>query len=448
MTTLFLLLTLVRHVRSFAPPATHLTPTTFGSTSRRPSHLEAAASDKNSLALAGKIAPLLSKFAIDGTKASKIGSAVKKSCNWVDLVVITVVGWCLEPTVRFMYEKLIEPWRKKDFDKTYLFYAWKLVSEASRIAAIVYAVDVLDVAFTALGVQFAEVHAFGDITASALYTAWIGRKLSNAKRNYLRHRIKQAEGGNKTGKFFLYNRIFDILITIGAALRIADAFQISKSNTFGRFFALGSVGTLVLSLASKGIAEQFVGGLALSTTDKFYDGDSILLGDGTSGTVENIGWMSTEIRRGDETVVRIPNSQIASQRVTNLSRSRLSQVKQTLRFKYSDIDKIPQLQKDIRKQVQEDCPLLITDGSRPCRVHWKEFSDDHIEVGVDFRFRIPIIGNAYHDNKEKCNLAIAKAMKKNGVEFAIPTTFHYEYSLNDYGRFAGGELHDAPELPQ
>ena len=109
--------------------------------------------------------------------------------------------------------------------------------------------------------QFAKKYAFGDVTATVMYTAWVGRKLSSAKRKYLRHRIKKAEGGNKTGKFFLYNRIFDILITIGTVLHIADALQISKSNAFGRFFAFGSVGTLVLSLAAKGIAEQFVGGL-------------------------------------------------------------------------------------------------------------------------------------------------------------------------------------------
>ena len=172
----------------------------------------------------------------------------------------------------------------------------------------------------------------------------------------------------------------------------------------------------------------------MSTTDKFFLNDNILLGDGTSGKVKSIGWMSTEIRKGDETVIRIPNSQIASQRITNLSRANLSQVKQTLRFKYSDIDKIPQLLKDIKEQVEKDCPKLIIDGSRPCRIHWQEFSDDHIEVGVDFRFRIPVVGDAYHDNKQTCNLAIAKAMKKNEVEFAIPMAFNYEYSLNDYGQ--------------
>ena len=265
--SLLLVLTLVRPVCSFAPPSTQLQVTPASTarrtkTSRYPSNLEAAAGGtKEGLAIAGKIAPFLSKFAIDATKASKIGSALKKSCNIVDLLVISVIGWCSEPFVRFVYEKFIESWRKKDFDETILFYAWKLGSEAARIAAIVYAVDLLDVALTAMGMEFAKKYAFGDVTAKVMYTAWIGRKLSKGKRYYLRRQIKKAGGGNKSGKFFLYNRVFDVLITILTALHIADALHVSKSNAFGRFFAIGGVGTLVLSLAAKGIAEQFVGGL-------------------------------------------------------------------------------------------------------------------------------------------------------------------------------------------
>lgn len=156
--------------------------------------------------------------------------------------------------------------------------------------------------------------------------------------------------------------------------------------------------------------------------------------------------MSIDIRKSDETIIRIPNSQISNQRITNLSRARLSQVTQTLRVKYTDTEKIPKLLADIKQQVQEDCPKLITDGSRPCRVHLKEFRDDHIEIGVDFRFRVPVVGDEYHQNKEACNLAIAKAMQKNKVEFALPTAFSYEVMLNDYGHLEKGEHEDGAEV--
>ena len=381
------------------------------------------------LAIAGKIAPFLSKLTINAKKTTQISMALQKQTNIADLIAIAVVGWFSEPIVRFIYETFIEKWRKKDFDKTNLFYTWKLGSEVARIAAIVYAVDILDITLSTLGINFAIKCNLGDFAASILYTAWVGRKLSIGKKKYVLHEIKKQNGGNKRGRFFLYNRIFDIIITIGTIFSIADQLRISTSNAFSRVFALGSIGTVILSLATKSVAEQFVGGLALSTTDKFFENDVILLGDNTSGKVTRVGWMSTDIRRGDETVIRIPNSQIANQRVTNLSRTNLSQVKQTLRFKYDDIDKIPRLVNDIKEEVKHDCPKLITDGSRPCRVFWSSFNDDHIEVNVDFRFNIPMVGDKFHQNRQNCYIAIAKAMKKNGVEFAIPASFNYEYSV-------------------
>lgn len=449
-------------VEAFAPPSSsslithHPISTDTGIGSVRPAsplqhvnkarqgyvNLFATPAAKSNLALAGKIAPILSKFALNGNVMSKIGTALQKQTSIVDLIFIAFLGWCSQPVVRFVYEKFFESWRKKDWEVTYLHHVWKLTSEAARIASIVYAVDCLDIIMTEMGIKIAKLYNFGEITASVAYTVWAAKKIAKWKQMYLRRAIRKSEGGNKQGRFFLFNRFGDVVISIATILTIADRLHLSKSAAFGRFFALGSVGTLALSLAAKGIAEQFVGGLALSTTDKFFEGDMILLGDGTSGKVIRLGWMSIDLRKSDETIVRIPNSQIANQRITNLSRARLSQVTQTLRVKYTDAEKIPKLLADIKQQVQEDCPKLITDGSRPCRVHFKNFQEDHIEIGVDFRFRVPVVGDGYHQNKEACNLAIAKAMEKNKVQFALPTAFNYEVTLNDYGHLEKGEYTD------
>lgn len=467
-------------VDAFAPPKSSALHVALTADRRQDVALFASPAATSNVVLAGKIAPALSKFALNSKMMSKIGAALKKQTNIVDLMFIAFVGWASQPVVRFVYEKFFEKWRKKDWDDTYMHHTWKVISEAARIASIVYAIDCLDIIMTEMGIKLAITYNFGSITASVAYTVWAAKKVAKWKQMYLKRAIRKSEGGNKQGRFFLFNRFGDVIISIVAILAISDKLHLSKSVAFGRFFALGSVGTLALSLAAKGIAEQFVGGLALSTTDKFFEGDMILvsrwdvlslscfiyemwldvcyviatnncshllpynlfphqLGDGTSGKVVRLGWMSIDLRKSDETIMRIPNSQISNQRITNLSRARLSQVTQTLRVKYTDAEKIPNLLTDIKSQVQQDCPKLITDGSRPCRVHFKEFRDDHIEIGVDFRFRVPVVGDGYHQNKEACNVAIAKAMNKNKLQFALPTAFNYELMLNDYDHFERDE---------
>ena len=244
---------------------------------QRDTALFAAPASKSSVALAGKIAPILSKFAVNGKMMSKIGTALQQQTHIVDLIFIALVGWCSQPVFKFFYEKFFERWRKRDWEDTYLYFNWKLMSEAARIGGIVYAVDCLDIIMTECGFKIARLYNFGEITATLAYTIWASKKISNWKRRYLKKAIRKTEGGNKQGRFFLFNRFGDVVISIVTILTIADKLHLSKSAAFGRFFALGSVGTLALSLAAKGIAEQFVGGLALSTTDKFFEGDQILV---------------------------------------------------------------------------------------------------------------------------------------------------------------------------
>jgi len=97
-----------------------------------------------------------------------------------------------------------------------------------------------------------------------------------------------------------------------------------------------------------------------------------------------------------------------------------SQVTQTLRFEYDALPKIPQVLESIKEEIAAVCPELITDGSRPFRASLNEFNPDHIEVIVDTRYNLPPIGKANWENKQKVLEAIAKAVAKHDVKFAIP----------------------------
>ena len=50
----------------------------------------------------------------------------------------------------------------------------------------------------------------------------------------------------------------------------------------------------------------------------------------------------------DEIMISIPNADLLKERLSNLSRVRHSQVKQVLRLRYDDVDKIPSLIEQIK----------------------------------------------------------------------------------------------------
>jgi len=118
-------------------------------------------------------------------------------------------------------------------------------------------------------------------------------------------------------------------------------------------------------------------------------------------------------------MVTIPNADLLSQRVCNLSRIHQCQVKQTLQFSYEDSDKLPQLLQDIKTEIRASCPSVITDGSRPFRCFWTSYQADHLEVIVDAHFRIKPVGDAYHENRQKVLEAIYRAVKKNNMSFKV-----------------------------
>jgi hypothetical protein len=77
--------------------------------------------------------------------------------------------------------------------------------------------------------------------------------------------------------------------------------------------------------------------------------------------------------------------------------------------------------KAIKDKICASCPKLITDGLLPLHVHFNDFKDDHLEMAVNVNFNFSAsIGDEYLDNRQVVLQAIARAVKKNFVKFALP----------------------------
>jgi small-conductance mechanosensitive channel len=116
----------------------------------------------------------------------------------------------------------------------------------------------------------------------------------------------------------------------------------------------------------------------------------------------------------DESILKIPNSHLVNQRVCNLSRVRRSQVKQTIRFKYSDMEKIPDFISSLKEEMKKAFSATLITQDRPFRVHFRDIEANHLEVVCDFRFNLPPTGDAYYDNRQKVIETIAKVVKNKG----------------------------------
>lgn len=88
----------------------------------------------------------------------------------------------------------------------------------------------------------------------------------------------------------------------------------------GPLVATSGVVAVIIGLALQNTLADVFSGIALTLGRAYVIGDWIRLSDGTEGRVAETNWRSTNLLTGAHNVVVVPNSALAKQGVTNLSR--------------------------------------------------------------------------------------------------------------------------------
>jgi len=318
-----------------------------------------------------------------------------------------------------------------DYSKSYLHLFAVQVQECARIALAVYAADVLQMASIALGYRWCGSYPFSKVFAKSAYATWFASRLRLLTRHYSRRYVSRHP--DAYGRVQIANRFVDLAIYVSLGVALLRVMRVDTGFLHG-VLALGGVGTLTLGLASQGIAAQLLSGLALASSDRIYEGDQVRFNDDASeGTIVKLGWMETVLRGNDEVPYTVPNADFTKRRVSNLSRVRFCRVRQVLRFELTEVRKLPALFQSIKEEIQLACPDVVTDGSRPFRVHWTDYSstttapadyygisnnNNALEVVVEAHFRVKPVGDEYWDNRQNCLKAINRAVMINQVAFA------------------------------
>ena len=339
-----------------------------------------------------------------------------------DVVLIVILLKAPIPLAKFLYRKrhATKEWSDamvNKFPVSKTRRVAKLILEIGELLGIIWATEIGILLLKELGFQFVHLYPINHWMAGIVFSLW-GAQNASAAKYFLLSRGNKIDL-SKSGGPRLLNRFFDILIYAGTVLAILDFLSVETGLALRSLLGLSSIGTLVFSLASKELVAEFLASLAIQGTNMYQEGDEILLQDGTQGIVQKLGWLNTHVRRGDELVVRIPNSQISGTRTANVSRVRLSQVQQTLAIRYEDLNKLPQLVKSIKEEIRLACgSTLIDDGFRSFRVHWRGYKNYYLEVVVDAHFRVKPSCDAYFETREQVLQAIARATEKSGVLFS------------------------------
>jgi small-conductance mechanosensitive channel len=346
------------------------------------------------------------------------------------IVATGAIGFAVNPLVGAIFNVTHIENEGDDFKQTFLFGATDSVTAATQTCGGILFVDLVRRLFD-LRLPFVgkEVDLFS-AAPKVGFAVWTGLTLSTVKRTI----FKQMVTTKTLGRVSLYDRLLDFVLSMATAANILGILKVDFGVGIQSIFAASGVSALVFSLASKGLVEQIVAGFVVQAWDAIEEGESVRLGDGTEGKVKRIGLVETEIEGSDNISVRIPNSQLTGKRVSNISRMTRSQVKQILRFKYSDLDRLPKVLNDIKAEIAATCPGLITDGSKSFQALLTQYASDHVQALINCHFDIKPGSGEHAETQQKVMLAISSAMKRNNIEFAIPSVL---YQTDEAGIFSG-----------
>jgi small-conductance mechanosensitive channel len=341
-----------------------------------------------------------------------------------------------DPVVRTLWNATHLNTTKSDLSETVTFSVADSVTTSAKVyLALLGAQAVLGWVSAAGTVQASQPSSgapelLSSQSASTIaLTVWVALSLSTLKRLV----FLQSVSGTSLGRVALYDRLLDFILFLLSTLVILDVLHVDLTSSVQSLFTAGGVGALLFSLASRGLAEQIVGGFILNAWDDMEEGNDVILGDKTEGVVHRIGLVETEIMGYDNVITKLPNSQLTTQRIQNLSRVKQSRVKQTLRFKYKDLEVLPTVLAEMKEEIRRSCPKLIDDGTKGFSCLLQSYEPDHVSACVSCHFDIPPSSGEYSENRQQVLLAIARAMKNHGVEFALPA-MTYETSRADQPR--------------
>ncbi len=142
---------------------------------------------------------------------------------------------------------------------------------------------------------------------------------------------------------------------------------------------LGSVG-VALALSLQGSLSNIAGGIILLFMKPFKVGDYIMEGSsGKEGNVEAIGIMYTKLRTVDNRMIMVPNGNLSSSTIVNVSAQGIRQEDITVGVRYGENIK---LAKEILKQIVDDENRVLPD--HPVEIFVNALLDSSVEMRVRY----------------------------------------------------------------
>lgn len=186
---------------------------------------------------------------------------------------------------------------------------------------------------------------------------------------------------------------------------------------------LGLFGVAV-ALGAQDLFKNLIAGLFVIGEKRFHPGDWILVDGIVEGTVEEIGFRTTKVRRFDKAPVYVPNAKLSDNAVTNFSRMSHRRVKWVVGLEYrTTLDQLKQVREGIERHIlgSED---FAHPPEVPTFVRIDSFNDSSIDILL-YCFTKTTVWGEWLEIKERLAYKVKEIVADAGTGFAFPSRSLY-----------------------
>jgi MscS family membrane protein len=186
---------------------------------------------------------------------------------------------------------------------------------------------------------------------------------------------------------------------------------------------LGLFGVAV-ALGAQDLFKNLISGILVLVEKRFKVGDWISVEGIIEGTVENIGFRSTVIRKFDKSLATIPNFQFAEKAVVNQSEISNRRIDWMIGLEYKTTsDQLEKVRNEIIDHIKSNEDFIVSDNT-PYAVNLNQFSASSIDILV----RCYTKTNDYYEwlkVKDKFVIKVKQIVENAGASFAFPSQSIY-----------------------
>lgn len=219
---------------------------------------------------------------------------------------------------------------------------------------------------------------------------------------------------------WLYKVIKVLVVFIGAAV-ILEVWGIQVGPLLA---GLGIFGAAI-ALGAQDMFKNMIGGLTVIAEKKFKPGDWIKVVGVVEGTVENIGFRSTQVRRFDKAPVQVPNSLLSDAAITNFTRMSHRRIYWVIGVEYrTTTEQLKIIRDGIMDYIHNNDAFDVSENVSTF-VRVDSFGASSIDIMV-YCFTKTTVWGEWLEIKENLAFEIKKLVEeKAGTGFAFPSQSIY-----------------------